>query len=144
MKRELMMAKLRERLTRRRAALRKTLYEQESLLAVPTDQSLGNAAEAAVDWQVGLNSQLAEAESRELAEIEDACERIRSRQYGICQECGRNISLARLKALPYATLCIRCQHERERPSYTRFEDDLPSANVTGDEWLFDDTRATVY
>ncbi|HOM17257.1 MAG TPA: TraR/DksA family transcriptional regulator, partial [Thermoguttaceae bacterium] len=59
-------------------------------------------------------SQLAEVESRELAQIENALERMRSGQYGICESCGHSIALARLQALPYATLCIKCQRELEQ------------------------------
>ncbi|NIV31407.1 MAG: TraR/DksA family transcriptional regulator, partial [Anaerolineae bacterium] len=29
--------------------------------------------------------------------------------YGICEQCDAEIDPARLKALPYATLCLRCQ-----------------------------------
>ncbi|MGB5600514.1 MAG: TraR/DksA C4-type zinc finger protein [Thiothrix litoralis] len=31
-----------------------------------------------------------------------------SGEYGTCATCGEAISPARLDALPYATLCIRC------------------------------------
>lgn len=34
--------------------------------------------------------------------------------YGICLECGRPIEIARLKALPYAALCLECPARRER------------------------------
>jgi DnaK suppressor protein len=53
-------------------------------------------------------------ESRELSRIENALERIREGHYGICEGCACNIPIARLNALPYATLCIKCQRESER------------------------------
>jgi RNA polymerase-binding transcription factor DksA len=31
----------------------------------------------------------------------------------LCKQCGREIDPARLKALPYATLCLSCQQRRE-------------------------------
>ena len=34
--------------------------------------------------------------------------------YVLCEDCGGKIDRARLKALPYATLCIQCQQQRER------------------------------
>jgi DnaK suppressor protein len=34
--------------------------------------------------------------------------------YGQCEVCGGRIPLARLEALPYATMCIACQRELER------------------------------
>ncbi len=39
---------------------------------------------------------------------------MRDGQYGICDGCGTSIPMARLNALPYATLCIKCQREAER------------------------------
>jgi DnaK suppressor protein len=44
-----------------------------------------------------------------LTKVEDALERFKKGTYGICEHCGTEIDPARLKALPYATLCLRCQ-----------------------------------
>jgi RNA polymerase-binding transcription factor DksA len=30
--------------------------------------------------------------------------------YGICESCGEAIPLPRLKAVPYAKLCLQCQN----------------------------------
>jgi DnaK suppressor protein len=60
-----------------------------------------------------LSTQLAEAESRELANIELALLKIKKNCYGQCEECGRNIALPRLEALPYAPNCIDCQRLME-------------------------------
>lgn len=43
----------------------------------------------------------------------EALERLEAGTYGICQNCGQQISLERLEALPYATLCINCQSRQE-------------------------------
>ena len=56
----------------------------------------------------------AEAEARELTEIDDALERIESGSYGACEECGGEIGKARLQAMPYASLCVQCKREQER------------------------------
>ncbi len=60
-----------------------------------------------------FNSQLAEVESRELANIEKALNKIREGSFGKCEYCPKTIPLARLKALPYATTCIDCQRLSE-------------------------------
>jgi DnaK suppressor protein len=52
-----------------------------------------------------------------LEQIEDALERIEAGVYGKCENCGNEISLARLKALPYAKLCILCQEEQEKNNF---------------------------
>ena len=102
-------------LIKRRDALRKALAGDLSLLKELRAQTSGDVVDAALDCvQDEISSQLAEVESRELARIENALERMREGQYGICEGCGCNIPIARLNALPYATLCIKCQRESER------------------------------
>ncbi len=44
-----------------------------------------------------------------LAQVTDALGRFEAGTYGICGQCGAEIDPARLKALPYATLCLHCQ-----------------------------------
>jgi len=102
-------------LVRRRDALRKALAGDLSLLKELRDQSSGDVVDAALDSaQDELSSQLAEVESRELSSIENALERLRDGQYGLCEGCDTSIPMARLQALPYATLCIGCQREAEK------------------------------
>lgn len=79
------------------------------------EQTGGDVVDAALDSaQDEISSQLAEVESRELAQIENALEQMRNGQYGVCDGCEASIPLARLQALPYATLCIGCQRETEK------------------------------
>jgi DnaK suppressor protein len=106
---------MRQVLMRRRDALRKALAGDLSLLGELKPQASGDVVDAALDSvQDEISSQLAEVESRELARIEYALERMRGGQYGICEGCGCSIPMARLSALPYATYCIKCQREAER------------------------------
>jgi RNA polymerase-binding transcription factor len=49
-----------------------------------------------------------ERERRELAEVEAALARIKRGDYGVCEACEAPIRDARLQALPWARLCIRC------------------------------------
>ena len=56
-----------------------------------------------------------------LAEVNDALTRFRTGAYGFCEECQEPISTGRLKALPWARLCLKCQEEQEiedEPSLT--------------------------
>jgi len=106
---------MREILIVRRDALRKALAGDLSALRELRSQSSGDLIDVALDSaQDELNSQIAEVESRELANIENALERMRSGHYGVCEGCSCKIPMARLSALPYATLCIECQREAEK------------------------------
>jgi DnaK suppressor protein len=51
---------------------------------------------------------------RLLGQVNDALGKFNKGTYGLCEVCGESIDRARLKALPYATLCLRCQRQRER------------------------------
>jgi RNA polymerase-binding transcription factor len=106
--------KLRDLLVTRRDALRRALAGDLSLLKQLREQTGGDVIDAALDAaQDEISSQLAEVESRELANIERALVRIRKGTYGECEACNNKIPLARLNALPYATSCIECQRAAE-------------------------------
>lgn len=106
---------MRQILIMRRDALRTALAGDLSLLKELRAQTAGDVVDAALDSaQDEISSQLAEVESRELTHIETALERMRLGEYGVCEGCGNGIPLARLQALPYATMCIGCQREAEK------------------------------
>lgn len=45
--------------------------------------------------------------------IDTALEKIEEGAFGICELCAKKINKERLKAVPYAKLCIDCQREEE-------------------------------
>ncbi|MBN1697998.1 MAG: TraR/DksA family transcriptional regulator [Spirochaetales bacterium] len=46
--------------------------------------------------------------------IDSAIARIENDRYGKCLKCGQKIPQERLKAIPYAFLCIQCKSQDER------------------------------
>jgi len=52
-------------------------------------------------------------ERRLANKVREALERIENGCYGICEDCGAEISEARLKARPVTTQCIDCKMEAE-------------------------------
>ncbi len=60
-----------------------------------------------------------ERDRQALAGIREALSRIEAGEYGVCEECGDDIAVARLKAQPMATLCVHCQSRREDESRLR-------------------------
>jgi DnaK suppressor protein len=102
-------------LVARRDALRRSLDGDQRLLRSGHDTSVGDEIDAAIATeQAELHSQMASFESRELAQIEHALQKVRTGSYGRCETCEKPISPVRLKALPYATECIGCARRDER------------------------------
>jgi len=54
-----------------------------------------------------------ENENVQLQDIEEALERIRDDRFGLCEECGCEIAFERLRAIPYAPLCLDCKRREE-------------------------------
>lgn len=61
-----------------------------------------------------FNLGLATSEREILYEIEQALLRIEEGSFGFCEKCKKAISKVRLKAVPYARLCINCQEANEK------------------------------
>ncbi|HEU5280171.1 MAG TPA: TraR/DksA C4-type zinc finger protein [Gaiellaceae bacterium] len=76
------------------------------------DNHLADTATETYDRE--LDYTLEENAEHLLAEIDAALKRIEAGTYGICTNCGKQIPEERLEALPWATLCIDCQRDRER------------------------------
>ena len=58
--------------------------------------------------------ELAEGERERLFALDEAIKRIDEGAYGKCDSCGGAISKQRLKAMPQAKKCIKCQEEEEK------------------------------
>ncbi|MGV7224790.1 MAG: RNA polymerase-binding protein DksA [Nitrospinales bacterium] len=52
-------------------------------------------------------------ESMLIKKIRQSLEDIKNGEYGICEDCGEDISIERLKARPVTSFCIRCKTKRE-------------------------------
>jgi len=64
------------------------------------------------DREFALN--LVSTEHDVLFEIDDALRRIHLKTYGKCDGCSKRIEKIRLRALPFARMCVKCQSESER------------------------------
>jgi DnaK suppressor protein len=67
-----------------------------------------------------LTTRSLELQSTYLRNVDAALERIAEGSYGICLECGEEISHKRLQAVPWATLCIACQEHADRGARQSF------------------------
>jgi RNA polymerase-binding protein DksA len=57
---------------------------------------------------------LATNERELLYELDDALKKIDEGTFGICEECKSPITKVRLKAVPYARLCVKCQEKKDK------------------------------
>lgn len=69
-------------------------------------------AQAAMDRD--LQFELSDTERNTLDQIEGAIRKIDKGTYGACEQCRQPIETLRIKALPFARYCIRCQSGSER------------------------------
>ena len=52
-------------------------------------------------------------ERKLIFKMEEALTRLDDDEFGICEECGEQIGIERLKARPMTTLCIECKSSQE-------------------------------
>ncbi|MCM2324374.1 MAG: TraR/DksA C4-type zinc finger protein [Oligoflexia bacterium] len=89
--------------------------------------SPGDEADASViDTNADYFLKLANSHQRELIEIRDALDRMHRGVYGVCENCGEGIAIARLQRLPHARFCIDCQSTRERLRSVAFPHEKPT------------------
>ena len=73
----------------------------------PTDR-------ASLESDRNFELRIRDRERKLILKIREALERIEEGDFGVCESCGEDISVARLKARPVTTLCIDCKTEQER------------------------------
>jgi DnaK suppressor protein len=78
---------------------------------------LGDQASAVTDQNFMLR--LKEREQRLLKKIDEALDRMTNGTFGVCESCGGDISIKRLKARPVTTLCIECKTKQEEDERVR-------------------------
>ncbi len=94
-------------------------------LIVTTD--IGDLVDQAGDERDREMSLLLTGRDKEkLQAINEALEKIREGDYGICEECGDKIGPGRLKVMPLAKYCVSCQSklEKEISLLRKAEEDL--------------------
>lgn len=104
---------LKQRLVDQRARLQEEIKQ----FRIDGRDNLGygnhQADDATAAFEQAKELSLLQNSERVLAQVEAALARFDDGSYGICERCGDQIDPARLKALPYATLCMNCQQRSE-------------------------------
>jgi DnaK suppressor protein len=77
--------------------------EAQAQMAELPDE-FGDSGQATLEREQDLS--VAENHRDLLDKVERALSMVADKTYGTCEKCGKPIEAARIKALPYATLCI--------------------------------------
>jgi DnaK suppressor protein len=95
-----------ELLTEAEHTLNNKISTEKESFPDPTDQAV---AELDNNFVLRLRGR----EQKLLKKIDEAISRIDGGTYGVCEECGGQISTKRLEARPVTTLCIECKTAQE-------------------------------
>ncbi len=122
-------AKERDARERRQEMLHKMLIGKRQEIIKEIEESLGQSLtedqqrrlesardvgdQALMDLERELGISLMEMRNRRRQSIDEALTRLHEGTYGICAECGVEISEKRLQAVPFAKLCVECQSRAE-------------------------------
>ena len=87
---------------------------QKEMTGELSGYSMHIADAGADDFDKTIMLNIMGSEQEILYEIDEALKRVDEKKFGVCDICAKPIPLKRLDALPYATLCIRCQEEEEK------------------------------
>jgi DnaK suppressor protein len=94
--------------------LKEVLVNQAAGMETHQDEVKDLADQASDAYDRELASSLSETERSRLEAVEKALVRVDKGTYGVCESCEKTIPLPRLKALPFARLCVNCQEIEER------------------------------
>ena len=99
------------------------LRRELTIVELEMDSLIQESGEGAGDDQADAGTKTFEREhemslvinARDMVlQTERALDRIDSKRYGSCEECGNAIGKARLQVFPRATLCMLCKQKEER------------------------------
>jgi len=80
--------------------------DEEENFPDPTDR-------ASLETDRNFILRIRDRERKLIVKIQEALRRLEQGEYGICESCGEEIGIARLKARPVTTLCIDCKSVQE-------------------------------
>jgi DnaK suppressor protein len=86
------------------------------------DKLSNHVDEASHASAMGFALRIRDREAKLIRKIRDALGRLEQGTFGICEECGEEIPLRRLRARPVTTLCIECKEEQEAEERTKAEE----------------------
>lgn len=100
------------------------LLERDNLLnksseSMDIDQDGDETDEIQANILIQMNNHLNMLNEAKLYKINSALSRIEDKTYGLCQECGEEISEKRLLTNPHSLECVFCAEDREKEEKQR-------------------------
>jgi DnaK suppressor protein len=78
------------------------------------DTALDDGDWSIVDLAEDINLMHLSSHRDDLQKLDEAIRKLNEGTYGICEDCGDEISEKRLNIMPYAIYCIDCKEKREK------------------------------
>jgi DnaK suppressor protein len=108
------LARIRDLLARKKQAITNHLQTELSELEKPEKRHRTDLEEIASDTHdTDSLCEIMDIEATQIDQIDMALVKIDNGTYGICEDCGGEIPMVRLEALPFATQCIGCKRKAE-------------------------------
>ncbi len=90
------------------------LTDNNEMFSDPADR-------ATMESDRAFTLRIRDRERKLIKKIQAAMQRMENGTFGICEECGDEIGIARLKARPVTRLCINCKSKQEEDEGLRGE-----------------------
>jgi RNA polymerase-binding protein DksA len=115
-------ASIRETLVKKKDSLTRHLRSELSELEAPDKHHLADLEEMASDANdTDSLCEIMEVGANTLEQVDTALRKLDDGTYGVCEACDAEIPIARLEALPFASLCIPCKEKEEQGVLMRRE-----------------------
>jgi len=102
-----------EMLLRKRGEILAEGSSKQITASMDTNTRQGDLADQATgNNEVHIQLKLKQTDAKILRAIEEALGRIDRGTYGVCRDCGEPIAEARLRAIPWARVCITCKEKQ--------------------------------
>ncbi|MDL2306912.1 RNA polymerase-binding protein DksA [Desulfovibrio sp. OttesenSCG-928-C06] len=102
--------------------LQEALKQSDSTIEDMTDSNelcADPADRATVESDRAFTLRIRDRERKLIKKINSALARIEDGSYGVCDDCGEEIGVPRLKARPVTKLCINCKAKQEEDEQLR-------------------------
>lgn len=107
--------KIKNDLLERKATIEKEISQKDVLVGDHQEANFADANDLAThDTDMANDLNVRNKKISVLKEINETLDMIANGTYGVCDECGADISIKRLEAYPTSKYCISCKEDFER------------------------------